>query len=460
MSHLCPRDGEALTATPDVFGPGAPAEVCPKCAGVLVEWKVAQKFFESLSLTLGDLQSAVAKAQRSPPKPNAVPTPCTACGKANLSSFVVKGVELDLCTECGVSWFDRGELARVSGGKLGKTLAAAPAVMAGERVTEEGVFEMFWDCGFCGTKALLGKSNRCCPSCGAAQDASKRYFPPPGQEVKANTEFDGADKQCPACNTPNGAKANNCRQCGSPLDGSQQVGTVADRVDRKLPPTAPPTQPAAKGGVPMWVWAVGALVAVACGCCGVFTFWTKESQATVSGHRWAREIDVESLEPKSDSSWCDSMPSGAYSVSKKREERSTKKIPDGEECSTRDVDRGDGTFKRQKECKTKYREEPVYDDKCYYTIDRWDRERTEKNAGVGLDSNPSWPNVRLRQTGSCRGCEREGSRREIYTVELKGPKGEKWTCDTGESKWRGLSVGFTKAVKVRVLGGGLDCDSL
>ncbi len=457
MSHLCPRDGEALTPTPDVFGKGAPAEVCPKCAGVLVEWKVAQKFFESLGLSLGDLQTSEAKAKLKP-KPG-TPAPCTSCGKANLSPFVVKGVELDLCSECGAAWFDRGELSRVSGGKLGQTLAQAPQAMAGERIVEEGVFEMFWDCAFCGTTALLGKSNRCCPKCGAAQDATRRYFPAPGQEVKANAEYDGADKTCPACQTPNGAKAVHCRQCGSPLDGSQEVGRVADRVDRKLPPAAPPT-PQGKGGVPKWLWAVGAILALTCACCGVFTFWTKESQATVAGHRWTREIDVESMAPRSDSSWCDSLPSGAYSVSKKREQRSTKQIADGEECSTRDVDRGDGTFKRQKECKTRYREEPVYDDKCSFTIDRWDKERTEKASGRGLDSPPSWPSVRLRLTGSCKGCEREGSRRETYTVELKGPTGEAWTCDLAESKWRSLSVGTTKPVKVRVVGGGVQCDSL
>lgn len=31
----------------------------------------------------------------------------------------------------------------------------------------EGVYEMFWDCAFCGTTALLGVTNRHCPSCGA-----------------------------------------------------------------------------------------------------------------------------------------------------------------------------------------------------------------------------------------------------------------------------------------------------
>ena len=55
-----------------------------------------------------------------------------------------------------------------------------------------GIFEMLWDCGFCGTGQLLGKTNRYCPSCGAPQDETKRYFPPPGKEVAANTAYQNA----------------------------------------------------------------------------------------------------------------------------------------------------------------------------------------------------------------------------------------------------------------------------
>ena len=43
------------------------------------------------------------------------------------------------------------------------------------------------------TKALLGDSHRHCPTCGAAQDPTKRYFPEPGTEVEArNHQFVGA----------------------------------------------------------------------------------------------------------------------------------------------------------------------------------------------------------------------------------------------------------------------------
>ncbi len=455
MAQTCPRDGVALVPTKDLLGPGTTGHVCPKCAGVLVAWDSAQKFFEALGLPLQDLQVAVAKFQAKK-KPTA-PAPCSSCGKGTFSGFLHQGVEMDLCTECGAAWFDRGELARVSKGKYGAGLGDAPKALEGETVREDGVFEMLWDCAHCETRALLAKTNKCCPACGAQQDASRRYFPEPGQEIVANAEYDGADAACPACNTPNGAKAKNCRSCGSPMDGSAKVATVADRVVRAAP--ADTTGPGKKG-TPMWVWGVAAAVVLMCGMCGVVTMWTKDAKATVAGHRWTREIEIESMEARSDSSWCDSMPSGAYDVSRSKEQRSTKKIPDGETCGTRDVDRGDGTFKRQKECKPKYREEPVYDDKCRYTIDRWGRERSVTAKGASLSDSPEWPAVRLSRTGNCRGCEREGSRSEKYTLDLKGPKGEKWDCDVGESKWRAASEGAVKDVKVRVIGGGVDCGSL
>ena len=81
----------------------------------------------------------------------------------------------------------------------------------------EGVYEMFWDCAFCGTTALLGVTNRHCPNCGAPQDETRRYFPPPGKEVVANTAFGQT-----ACG---GAGPNGCATCwNSPDNGDCLTG--------------------------------------------------------------------------------------------------------------------------------------------------------------------------------------------------------------------------------------------
>lgn len=322
-----------------------------------------------------------------------------------------------------------------------------------------GIFEMLWDCAFCGTVQLLGKTNRYCPSCGAPQDETKRYFPPPGKEkeVVANTTFDGVDLKCPACSTPNGAKANNCKHCGSPLNEAAAVKKLADRDNRPKPPPVA-VKPAGKGmglGVKA---AIGGGVLVL-GLITVGLTWKKEVTATVEGHSWKREIAIESLQQVSESAWKDSVPGDAYSVSCSREQRSTKKVPDGETCHTKDVDRGDGTFERKNVCETKYKSEPVYDDKCRYTVDRWKRSRAVTAQG-GLDDAPSWPTVSLRQAGTCRGCEREGAKTQEYLVALAGPENARYSCDKPEAEWRSYKKGSKYPLKVRVMTGGADCGSL
>lgn len=450
---LCPRDGTPLSPQKDVLGPGTQAHTCPKCAGVLVDWKHGQAFFQSLGLTVADLQSLVRQSAGRPQTSG--PVACTACGKGQMHPFTFKGVDLDLCEACGTAWLDRGELSRITQGKLGGNVQATG--VAGERGKVVGIYEMLWDCPHCDAKELLGKTHRYCPNCGAPQDPGRRYFPPAGKETAASAQYDGADKACPACQTPNGAKSHNCRHCGSPLDGAQEVGRVADRSSAA--PKAPPpgARPAKKK---LWPWLLGGALVTCCLFGSVAMLWKKDVTVTVQGHSWSREIDVESMQAVQDDAWCDSKPGDAYNVSSRREQRSTNKIPDGEECHTRDVDRGDGTFERRQECQTKYREEPVYDDRCYFTVDRWRKQRTEKAQGSGTQPAPQWPQVRLGRTGSSLGAEREGSRRETYTLALSGGDGKAYSCKVPFQKWQAVSDGTTKPIKVGVLTGAADCDML
>ncbi len=451
---VCPRDGTPLKQTNDVFGPGTKAHVCPKCTGVMADWETAQKFFTSLGLSLTDLQTMIGFAAA---KQQAQPLACTSCGKGPLKPLVHKGIELDLCEACGSAWFDRGELKRVSGGKFGAGLEAQAKPTAGETSKTVGVFEMFWDCAFCDTKALLGKSNKFCPNCGAQQDATKRYFPPPGKEVAANHEYDGADKTCPACQTPNGAKAHNCRSCGSPLDGAAEVNRVADRSSAAPRAPAKGAKPPTKSKLP---WIIGGVITVLVAFCLVAMFWTKDVGVTVTSHTWERTIDIERMTAVNESAWCDSMPSGAYSVSRSREQRSTRDIPDGQTCTTRDVDRGDGTFERKQECRTKYRSEPVYDDRCRFTIDRWKVARTARAAGQGVEPAPNWPPVGQLRLGSSLGSEREGSRNEKYTLSLLGDDKETYTCSLASTKWNAVADGHKKVIPIGVITKSPECDKL
>lgn len=327
-------------------------------------------------------------------------------------------------------------------------------------------YEMLWDCSSCGTKQLLGKTHRRCPHCGAPQDPTTRYFPPEGQEVPVEGHvYVGADWRCAACETPNSRAADFCVNCGNPREGNAAVKLVEDGAAPAPGAAAKAAAPAVAGSSSSprrsrrWLVAAAGLGAVLLVLLLIAVFWTRDTVVTIAGHTWRREIDVEQLAPRASSSWCDSMPADAYSVSRSREVRSHRQIPDGEDCRTVRTDNGDGTYSTSERCTTRYRSEPIYDDKCYYTVDRWGHARTERADGVGTSPAPSWPAVRLARTGSCRGCEREGARRETLTLKVRGPK-RSWDCDVDSARWLRLQDGAGAKVEVRVVTGGAVCSSL
>ena len=327
-----------------------------------------------------------------------------------------------------------------------------------------GTYQMLWDCPYCGTTKLLGLDHRHCPSCGAAQDPQKRYFPSDEDKVAvADHVYTGADKTCPACQTPNAAKANHCTNCGSGLDGGADVARKPDHHKDRPPPAATPPEPnkkSKKGLACCLVVAVGVLVAALVAVLLVVLLWKQDAAVQVSAHSWERAIDIETYKEISEDDWCDQKPSDAYDVRTSREVRDHKKIPDGEDCTTRQVDNGDGTFSEVQDCQTRYREEPIYDDWCDYHVKRWVVARTVTDEGSSLSDSPQWPTVKLNKKGTSEGAEREGSRRETYTVHYSSADGGSYTCDFAQSTWAGYEMGATYAGKVGVVTKALDCDSL
>ncbi len=357
------------------------------------------------------------------------------------------------------------------------------APTGGKRTRQLGTYEMLWDCKFCGTKKLLGKTHRHCPNCGAPQDPDTRYFPSDDEKVAVEDHvYYGADVTCPACNTPNSAKAQFCVNCGSGLTEAARVKTLADQMraeGEKFESSGPRSSQAQEqyeadmaqaaaqetaarnqrrrtlliAGAAVALIAVVALVAAA-------LFWTRGATVYVSGHSWEREINIERYGPQSESAWCDSMPFDAYNVSSREEVRYYEQVPDGEECSVRRVDNGDGTYSEVEECRTKYRDEPVYDDRCYYTVDRWSYARTEAANGQGLREAPHWPSLNLR-TGTCIGCEREAGRSEKYTVHFQASDGaNKYSCDFDQATWQSFGIETRWSLEVGAITGQPKCDSL
>lgn len=353
---------------------------------------------------------------------------------------------------------------------------------------ELGTFEMLWDCPACGTPKLLGIQHRHCPACGSPQDPTRRYYP--SEEDKVAVEghvYQGADRVCPACSTPNAAAAQFCVGCGSPLgaDARQAMGrgehqvaagqafageTAKDAIGdararrdaqvRTELGKASPARPGMSRGLKIGL-IVGGIALVLAVLVYVLFFWKREATMEVEGHAWARTIEVEVFDTVHDSAWCDELPTGARNVSKSREQRGTKKVEDGQECVKKRKDNRDGTFKEVEECHPKYRDEPVYDQRCRFDVDRWAVRRTEEAKGQGKSPAPAWPAVRLAKTGSCKGCEREGAKKELYVLRLLDrSKGEGHECEVDGATWQQAEPGSQWMVEVKVVGGGLDCDTL
>jgi hypothetical protein len=323
------------------------------------------------------------------------------------------------------------------------------------------VFEMLWDCPNCDTKGLLGKTHRYCPACGGPQAPDRRYFPTSDQEVAVeNHTFDGVDRVCPACATPNGAKSEFCSSCGSPLDEGKAVKLVAaghSAKERALVGAEPAPAPAEAKSAPGCLKWVALTVVVLSILCGVWMFWTKDAGVTIAGTAWERTIAVERFEPVAEDAWRDSVPSGAYDLSCREKQRSTNKVPDGQDCQTVSVDQGDGTFRKEQKCTTKYREEPVMGTWCNFKVDKWHTVDTAKSNGDGRDR--AWPTVRA---DGCQtlGCTREGARAETHTVNLTLEDGTTETCTVDEPTWTAAEAGESWHVDVHVLGGAIDCGSL
>ena len=329
----------------------------------------------------------------------------------------------------------------------------------------EPVYEMLWDCKYCGQKKLLGITHRFCAGCGAPQDPNARYYPADHEKVAVQGHpYVGADVACPACRQPMARAAKCCTNCGSPLDKGVDVARRADVVvppPGVVPPNAPmPARPPAKSSLGLILGIVGGVLLLLVASILVMAFWKREGAFEVSGHSWERNITIERHEAVKKSVWCDDAPGNARVLSRGKEQRGTKKEPDGETCGMRKQDLGNGSYKEVKECTPKFKEVPQMEDRCDIEVTEWRRARTLTEKGASLAESPRWPVART-SGGTCIGCEREGSRTERYTVEFVDAKGgSSATCEVPEAQWAGFARGSKWKGKVRVMTGGIDCDNL
>ena len=311
-------------------------------------------------------------------------------------------------------------------------------------------YEMMWDCSYCDTKKLLGKSHKHCPNCGTAQDSTKRYFPPENEKVAVEDhEFVGTDKICGFCEAPNSALAKFCTECAGPMDGTKDVALVGE-----LPPPKSSKSTKNSGSLLKWILAFIAIIVVVI---AIFSI-EEEKAVTVTGHSWSRNIEVEQYKQVTEEAWEDRVPSQGKIKQCREKERDTEKVPDGETCSIVKKDNGDGTYNEREECETKYRTVPIYDDWCSYEIKKWTVVRTE-TAG-GKDLQPSWPEVSMNTCNiTALSCEREGQRTSVYTVHLQDEQGADHECSFAEDKWKSIKDGTSKVMGFGAITGLIDCDT-
>ena len=307
-----------------------------------------------------------------------------------------------------------------------------------------GVYEMLWDCPFCGQTKNLGKTHRYCPNCGAPQDETKRYFPTVEERVAvADHQFTGTDRVCPSCGTPSSAKATNCGNCGAPLDGAKAAPLVTE-------PT-PPAKPRS------WTWLYVLLAIV--GLLAIVIWWrcrTVPVELQVTGHRWATAVAVEEYREVAREAWTEQVPAGGRGVRCRQAQRSTRQVEAPPSCRLVQRDNGDGTFSEVEQCTPQTRSEPVYDQLCSYTVDDWTQVATLDNRGADLQ--PLFAEV-TSAVRSGYGARRAGPRRATYTLELTDGK-TRATCDVDEAVWRKYADGQRVKAKMRKASGAVVCSSL
>jgi hypothetical protein len=324
----------------------------------------------------------------------------------------------------------------------------------------ELVYEMVWDCRYCGSRKLLGLTHRHCPTCGAQQDPNARYFPPDHEKVAVqNHELVGTDISCRYCAAPSSRKALHCGQCGGSLsEGTAVALQVAPSAHGMAYAASSPIGPPKRA---WWKLALPVLCLAAVVVAVLLLLWKREQRFVVAERTWTRSVAIERLSSVREWVWCDELPEGTRELSRRREQRGTKQVPDGEDCELQRQDLGDGTFKETRVCRPRSKEAPVYSEKCELEMQKWARAREERAEGRLDSSEPHWPQVVLsRPRCESTGCEREGPRSERYAVLLKDAQGEPYRCDFDERTWRSFTPNARYAGQIRAALGSLDCSSL
>ncbi len=333
------------------------------------------------------------------------------------------------------------------------------------------IVEGVWDCKYCGSARIRGSAKQC-PACGKPRGVDAKYYM---AEINYVSDEEAArisrnpDWYCGYCDTLNSDEAKFCVSCGASREESEKnyfelqaekERKEAERQKFKNPEPAP-----AKGG-----GGLRRLFPILAAVAAIFLFMSflpKSKNVSIVSKDWQTVTDVEVFKAVQENDW--SLPEGAYDVSQKTEIRSYNRVLDHYEKRERTYyekvldhydtevsyrDMGNGYFEEEEHQvpvyvdveRTEiydepiYRQEPVYDTKYYYTIDKWVLDHEERLSGSGDE-------VRYyseRLSGNLR----TGDTSAEYTVTLLEKDKEK-TYPVAEDVWMSMKVGEEYTVKVK-----------
>lgn len=312
-----------------------------------------------------------------------------------------------------------------------------------------------WDCSSCGKKMIQGRYKHC-PGCGKGRGADvKFYVADPNDVVAADVPEKGPDWLCEYCGAYAPDSAKFCTNCGAQRSDKTYFDVQQEQEEKAAQEAAAQpertSEPARRRSPILPLILLAALAAFI-----IFQLIPRNADARVTAKSWMRQVAVESYVWVDDSGWA--LPQGAVLTESRREIRDYERVLDHYETRSRQVpeqyisgysteyqDMGNGYFqsvqipqyatryRTEYYDEAVYRNEPIYDTRYYYQIQRWIYNRTLTASGE--ESNPYWPEETLQAD-----TERTGERDEQYAIQCEAEKNT-YTIRLPLTEWQTYNVG-------------------
>lgn len=372
------------------------------------------------------------------------------------------------------------------------------------------LIEGFWDCDYCSTKGIRGGITICPHCGKMRGKNTKFYTSPHSQYVpdeEAQKINRNPDWVCPYCDQLNSDNDSTCRGCGAPrtADTLNYFEYQKKQQEKAMEATIEETSEAEDTDIfsrssPIledfsshnsmkdlfsyvqsnfhFSLAIKVILSSILACLGIFAlvllFMPREKQLTVQELSWERSIAVERFQTVQENDWY--LPTNARLLYTREEFHHYEQVIDHYDTKTREVseevlvgyedyvsgtrDLGNGYFEEiissrpiyETQWHTEtyqepfYRNDPVYQTKYYYEIDKWLYERSVRTSSN--DQNPYWGEVNLGSD------ERESSRSSTYYMTGIDSDGKEEKITLSFDQWNTLEIGQTLTFKVSIFGNG------